>query len=105
MLKHNLRSRSTLILIFGLSLLSLGVMAQADDNQRDQGVNHYHYENGEWHGYDNVVVSNIEIGSVVDALPTQNTVISVKNKLYYYDSYRYYSRLPDGSYVVVTAPR
>ena len=116
----NITSRSALTLIFGLSLLCLGAFAQADDNRGDnhqgdehsnQGDNHsnqgnrYHYRDGHWYGQGEVLVSDPAIGAVVETLPPQNTTVVVGNTSYYYDNARYYSRSPDGTYIVVAAPR
>jgi hypothetical protein len=113
MLKQNLRSRAALTLIFGLSLLCLGAFAQADDNRGDdhQGDNHrnntdrYHYREGHWYGQGEVLVSDPAIGAVIETIPPQNTTVIVGNSSYYYDNTRYYSRSPDGTYIVVAAPR
>jgi len=117
MLKQNLRFRSALTFIFGLSLLCLGAFAQADDNRgdnhgdyhSDQRDNHrgdrYHYREGHWYGQGEVLVSDPAIGAVIETLPPQNTTVVVGNSSYYYDNTRYYSRSPDGAYIVVAAPR
>ncbi len=115
MLKQNLRTKSALTLIFGLSLLCIGAFAQADYNQGDnhsnQGDNHrnngdrYHYREGHWYGQGEVLVSDPAIGAVVETLPPQNTTVVVGNGSYYYDNTRYYSRSPDGTYIVVAAPQ
>ncbi len=113
MLKQILRFKSVLVLIFGLSLLSLGTFARADDNyrgdnrgdsQRDNHHNRYHYRNGRWYGRGEVVVPTLVVGSEVEALPPQYTVVVVGNTRYYYDNARYYNRLSDGAYVVVAPP-
>ena len=113
MLKQNLRLRSALTFIFGLSLLSLGAFARADDNRggdhrdnhRDNHHNRYHYRNGRWYGHGEVVVPNLVVGTEVESLPPQYTTVVVGNTSYYYDNARYYNRLPDGAYVVVEEPR
>ena len=117
MLKQILRFRSVLVLIFGLSLLSLGAFARADDNRgdnrgdnhgdnhRDNHGNRYHYRDGRWYGQGEIVVPNLVVGAEVEALPPQYTTVVVGNTPYYYDNSRYYNRLPDGAYVVVEAPR
>jgi len=117
MLKHILRFRSVLVLIFGLSLLSLGAFARADDNHgdnrgdnhgdnhRDNHSNRYHYRDGRWYGHGEIVVPNLVVGAEVESLPPQYTIVVVGNTSYYYDNSRYYNRLPDGAYVVVEAPR
>ncbi len=119
MLKVNLRFRLILTLIFGLSSLCLGAFAKADDNRGDnQGDNHsnqrdnhsnqgdrYHYRDGHWYGHGEVLVSDPAIGAVVETLPPHNTTVVVGNASYYYDSMRYYSRSPDGTYIVVAAPQ
>ena len=119
MLKRNLRFRTALTLIFGLSLLCVGACAQADDNQGDnQGDHHrnqrdnhsnqrdrYHYRDGHWYGHGEVIVSDPAIGAVVETLPPQNAIVVVGNSSYYYDNTRYYSRSSDGAYIVVAAPR
>ena len=113
MLKQILRFRSVLVLIFGLSLLSLGAFARADDNRGgdhgdNRGNNHsnrYHYRDGRWYGQGEIVVPNLIVGAQVESLPPQYTTVVVGNTPYYYDNARYYNRLPDGAYVVVEAPR
>ena len=117
MLKQILRFRSVLVLIFGLSLLSLGAFARADDNRgdnrgdnhgdnhRDNHGNRYHYRDGRWYGQGEIVVPNLVIGAEVESLPPQYTTVVVGNTSYYYDNARYYNRLPDGAYVVVEEPR
>ena len=113
MLKQILRFRSVLVLIFGLSLLSLGALARADDNRgdnygdnhRDNHNNRYHYRDGRWYGQGEVVVPNLVVGAEVESLPPQYTTVVVGNTSYYYDNARYYSRSPDGAYVVVEEPR
>jgi len=112
MLKQILRLKSALIFIFGLSLLCIGVSARADDNHSNQGDNHnnrgnhrYHYRSGHWYGQDEVIVPNLAIGSEVVSLPPQNTTVLVGNSSYYYDNTRYYTKSPDGSYIVVALPQ
>jgi len=118
MLKQNLRFRRVYALIFGLALLCLGAYAQADDrgdnHQRDNYRNHedshrydgdrYHYREGHWYGRRDVVVSDVPIGSVIESLPPEYTTVVVGSNSYYYDNTRYYSRSPDGTYVVVERP-
>jgi hypothetical protein len=104
MLKQTLRLRSALVLIFGLSLLCLGSVARADGDRGDNHGNRYHYRDGRWYGQGEVVVPNIEIGSVVETVPPQGRIVVVGNSRYYYDNTRYYSQQPDGSYVVVERP-
>ena len=114
MLKQNLKIRTVLILAFGLSLLCSGTYAKADDDRgdrhddrgdghRDHG-NRYHYRNGHWYGQGEILVSDPGIGMEVEGLPPQYTTVVVGNNSYYYDKTRYYSRSPDGSYVVVENP-
>ena len=109
MLKQILRFRSVLVLIFGLSLLSLGAFARADDNRGgNHGDNHhnrYHYRDGRWYGQGEIVVPNLVVGAEVESLPPRYTTVVVGNTPYYYDNARYYNRLSDGAYVVVEAPR
>jgi hypothetical protein len=114
MLKQNLRSRFGLVFVFGFSLLCLGVCARADDdrgdNHRNQGDNHssqrdrYHYREGHWYGQGDVIVSDVPVGSEIESLPPQYTTVVVGDNSYYYDNTRYYSRSPDGAYVVVERP-
>ena len=114
MLKQTLRIRSALALILGLSLLCLGSSVRADDhrgdNYRNQGDhrndqgNRYHYRDGRWYGQGEIVVPNLEIGSIVETVPPQGRIVVVGNTRYYYDNSRYYSQSPDGSYIVVEAP-
>ncbi len=98
MIKQTLRFKPALVLILGLSVLCSGVFAQAEGNR-------YHYRDGHWYGQGEVVVSSIGVGSVVESLPPEHTTIVVEKTPYYYDNTRYYSESPDGTYVVVTAPR
>ena len=117
MLKQILRFRSVLVLIFGLSLLSLGAFARADDNRggnygddhrdnhRDNHRNRYHYRDVRWYGQGEIVVPNLVVGAEVESLPPRYTTVVVGNTPYYYDNARYYNRLSDGAYVVVEAPR
>jgi len=117
MLKQILRFRLSFVLIFGVSLLSLGAFARADDNRdvnhRDnhgdnRGNNHsnrYHYRDGRWYGHGETVVPNLVVGAEVESLPPQYTTVVVGNTPYYYDHSRYYNRLSDGAYVVVEEPR
>ena len=108
MLKQTLKLRSTLALILGLSLLSLGSLAQADDHHGDYRGDHhgnrYHYRHGHWYNYSEVIVPNIVVGEEVEALPPQYTTVVVGNTPYYYDNARYYNRSPDGAYIVVAPP-
>jgi len=114
MLKPNLRFRLGLVFVLGLSLLCLGVSVRADDdrgdNHRNQRDNHnsqrdrYHYREGHWYGHGDVVVSDVPVGSEIESLPPQYKTIVIGNNSYYYDNTRYYSRSPDGDYVVVERP-
>jgi hypothetical protein len=112
MFKKTLKFGSALALILGLSLLSFGTFARADDNQgnnyqgdsqNNQG-DQYRFHDGQWHGQGDVVVSDLPVGSVVEDLPPKYTTLVAGNTSYYYDNTRYYSRLPDGTYIVVKAP-
>jgi hypothetical protein len=105
MLKQILRFRPALVLIFGVSLLSLGTLARADDNHGDNQGNRYHYRNGQWYGQGDVVVADIPVGAVVVTLPPQNKFVVYGNTHYVYDNTRYYIQSPDGSYVVVAPPQ
>jgi hypothetical protein len=99
MLKQTVRVRSVLTLMLGLSLLCLGPLARSDDHG-----NRYHYRDGRWYGHGEVLVPNLAIGAVVETVPPQGRIVVVGNNSYYYDNTRYYSRSPDGSFVVVEAP-
>src|SRR5579863_944852 len=100
MKKQNLRFGSALVLVLGLALLCLGTSARADDNRGDR----YRYHDGGWHGQGDVVVTDVPVGSVIETLPPQYTTVVVGSNSYYYDNTRYYSRSPDGTYVVVETP-
>jgi len=107
MLNQNFKFRVVLMLTFGLSLLCPGTFVQADDNHYNQGDNHhdrYHYRDGHWYGQGEVLVSDPGIGMEVEGLPPQYTTVVVGNNSYYYDNTRYYSRSPDGSYIIVENP-
>jgi len=117
MLKQILKFRSVLALVFGLSLLTLGAFARADDNwggnhgdkradnHRDNHRNRYHYRNGRWYGHGEIAVPNLVVGAEVESLPPRYSTVVVGNTSYYYDHTRYYNRLSDGAYVVVAQPR
>jgi hypothetical protein len=100
MLEQTLRFRPALVLILGLSLLCLGSLAQAYDNHG----NRYRYHDGQWYGQGDVVVTDVPVGSVIETLPPQYTTVVVGSNSYYYDNTRYYSRSPDGTYIVVERP-
>jgi len=105
MFKKTLRFRSVLTLILGLSLLSFGTFARADGNQGNtHQKDRYRFHDGQWYGQGDVVVSNLPVGSLVDDLPPKYTTLLAGNTSYYYDNTRYYSKLPDGTYIVVAAP-
>ena len=88
------------------------VEARADDrsvgHNRNQG-SRYHYRDGRWYqrgwfGWE-FAVAALAIGVLVESLPPRHTTIVVGSDTYYYDDTRYYRQLPEGTYVVVQAPR
>ena len=81
---------------------------QRDSRQVSRG-SRYHYRDGRWYsrgwfGWE-FAVSALAIGALVESLPPNHSVIVSGDTSYYYDNTRYYRQLPDGTYVVVPAPR
>ena len=123
MLKQIARLRVGLVILLGILLSCSGAFAMGDringgdnnrgynrDNNRgdDKGDRHY-YRDGKWYKHDSrgneVTVSDLIIGALVEAPPPQHTTIVIQNTPYYYDNHHYYQQRPNGGYIVVQPPR
>ena len=73
----------------------------------NRGYRHY-YRDGRWYQRDSmghdIAVSSLAIGALIDALPPSHTTVVVESTPYYHDDRYYYRQLPEGGYVVVSAP-
>jgi len=78
------------------------------DNRRDNGEERHYYRDGRWYKHDSrgneISVSELVIGALVDSLPPRHTTVVVQNTQYYHDDRYYYREAPNGGYVVVTQP-
>ena len=67
MLRKNLRFRSALVFILGVSLLCLGTSAQADGHRRDTHRHHrdreyrYHHRDGGWYAHEEIIVPSVHV--------------------------------------------
>ena len=119
MLKKILNFRVALIIFLGLSLCCSGAFAREDDRGVNSGYSRtdnrgsnrgdrHYYRDGRWYrpGWFGlgVVVSALAIGALIDSLPPRHTTVIVEGTSYYHDDRYYYRQLPEGGYVVVSAP-
>jgi hypothetical protein len=121
MLKQMLRFKVILAMLLMLVLLCPAAFARGNDrgdsrgNDRggrssrgyDRGHSHYYrdgkwFERG-WFGW-GFVVSALAVGAFIDALPPRHTTVVVEGTPYYHDDTYYYRQVPEGGYVVVSAP-
>ena len=119
MLKHIMRLRVALVLLFGSLLFCSAVFAMGNDyrNRGDNRGDSRNYSNGERHYYrdgrwyrrdsrgNEVSVADIVLGAIADSLPPQHETVIIQNTPYYYDHSHYYRQIPQGGYVVVEPPR
>ena len=79
----------------------------ADFRVSSGGDRHY-YRDGNWYRHDSrgreVVVTTLNPGVYIEALPPQHETIVIQGASYYHDSNYYYKQAPRGGYVVVAPP-
>jgi len=75
-----------------------------------EDARHYrhYFREGQWYYRDvegNWILSELAAGAIVDDLPPQTSDVTVEGQDYYFDGSNYYTKLPDGSYVVAEPPQ
>ncbi|MBF0493862.1 MAG: hypothetical protein HQL28_01875 [Candidatus Omnitrophica bacterium] len=127
MFKQISRFRSIVVILLTLSLSSPGAFARDDDrggkkgndrveNRGNNRVEERHYNGGDRHYYQDghyykrgwfglgTIVAALAIGAYIESLPPRHTTVVVQGTQYYHDDRYYYRQVPEGGYVVVTAP-
>jgi hypothetical protein len=99
------------IFISVLYFLSLGGCVRGNyrgDNRRYSREERHYYRDGRWYRHDSrgneIVVTVLATGALIESLPPQHTTIVVQGAPYYHDDNYYYRQAPNGGYVVVSAP-
>jgi hypothetical protein len=128
MLKQIARLKAGLVLLLGILLFCSGAFAmdvinKGDNRNNNRGYNsndnrgynsndnrqeRHYYRDGRWYKHDSrgneVAVTVLTNGALVESLPPQHTTIVVENTRYYHDDRYYYRQEPNGGYVVVSQP-
>jgi len=78
------------------------------DDRRNNGGDRHYYRDGRWYKHDSrgneVVVSVLTVGALIDSLPPVHTTVVIQGAPYYHDDHYYYRQAPSGGYIMVSPP-
>jgi len=80
----------------------------SEGHRMDRKEERHYYRDGRWYKHDSrgneIVVSTLSVGALINSLPPRHTTVVVKDISYYHDDNYYYMQHSNGGYVIVAPP-